>query len=1091
MKKISFFLLFIFILVSTVNTYASEENEGVVSSKIYSYNVVQDSEGNLKYTFYKSNDLLYSENTIFDIDELGIYNIQSDKTITIPFNLLTAQERYLNIRVKEEEKDYSEVTEIYVFSYQTDFHASNLTDIFNYYQMKLKETYNFNYIEDIQLFQSQIKNYLELFIKEIKETDELFEVIGLKGTYQKEMNDAIKRMELLNENNYQRHNLNEYILNNTTIIDDELQIIIDESLLTLSNNSEIESAVDLLNQALVNIDEYLSTKVTLVRQQVKDEFILYIGSNLNSDTLNIINKNITTINSNNYNIFLEVEIIRETLKIELDRYVLELQIEETILEITTYVTELTTSIDLELYNIITNYNQLLYDAISYDNLIEIKESALAEINNYLDQKVSLIQDQFVDFITNNQIITDQNILDIISNHKLKITTKNYNVDGYLDELILLTNEAIYQYNLTIYKTEIISNLNQYIDINFYKYKDVEKILIDQLINMINDRETEYSVDEAYKNAVNEIDLKITQYYNLKLNELRNELLDYASNYQVNLTKLIDDELKKIDKINHMDDDFINVFLLDTKQLIDQNIIYALKEKYIIDLESKLSTVSDLFNVIKDEILIEINDLINKQITIDDVNNVYQNLNLKVMNLINKEVVINKFINDFSVYKNKDKYTLNKLALLEDIYQNKLTVLVQTDNEFLSQKIEEIFLEFDKIPILEIKNSDYSLYDKVTNPNYQGVIQNEMGIYKNSKLNIKLISLAFYQQNLNDLLKKNGYKNHNILSGLDIGIENEKNINGVYKVALAIPSNIKQYKVLYIVYYENQNLEVIETKLIDDWLIFETTHFSNYFIVSFNKENKTLGIIIYLLSFILLLEIAYLFYKKNKDIIYKLNSFNLFFFIISSSLGIPIIIMLSILILIFLAIIIYEHSETRYKVLIKKEIIQNDIYIDSFEEKEGAIYNYSFLARLIQAPIESQKRYSDLKNYILSYPHVKILKSFKYERYMYKNKPVLKLWIHGNNLKVYYNLAVDKVDKEKYIIEDLSGVKKHESTPILYTIKGPRNLKYAYELIDLYFEFLEVKENRPYKDYTKKYLDKKTLIARDLIRVKYGKIKNKE
>lgn len=1091
MKKLLFFLSFIFIIVTTVNTYASEENEGVVSLKIYSYDVVQDSDGNLKYTFYKSENTLYDENTIFDIEELGVYNITSDKSITIPFTLLNDQERVLDIRVKEDGKEYSEYSEIYVFPYQTDYHASNLTNIFIYYQKRLKEIESLSYVNNIEEYKAELGGYLSLFLYEINNVDDVFEIIGIKAKYQKEMNNTVERLELLNENNYQIESLNAYILDVTSAVDDELQVIIDKAKLEISNNTNINNAIELFNQALLNIDNYLTTKVNLVKEQLNDEFTTYIGINLNADTLLIINKNLTSVNSKNYNIFEEVERIRETIKLELDRYLLEILIEETILEISEYVNDITSIIDLELYNIITLNNQLLYDAISNDHLKELKTNALNDIDNYLTNQVMLKQDEFMELITSTEIIDDKNILDIIENNKNKITSKNYNIEGILDDLLIITNEEIYQYYLTVYKNETINDLNEYIDINFYKYKVIESIFIEQLIKLINESKSEDNVDEAYLDAINQIEVKLNQYYTLKVTEVKNELIEYTSFYEVNLTKLIDEELKKIDKLNHMDDSFINQFLIDTKLLIDQNVIHALKEKYILELENKVNSVSELFDLEKESLIDEINELINKQTTIEDVHQIYETLSLKVLRLLDKENIINKFIVDYEIYKNKDKYTTTNLSALESIYLKQFETLVTLTNELLEEKIKEIFYELDKIPILEIKNSTYTLYDKVNNPNYQSVIQNDLGLYKYSKLSLEIINIKNHEKTLSYLLKKNGYRDYAILSGVSIYIENQNEINGIYKVGLAIPNEIKQNKELHVVYYDDQHFQVLDVKLIDDWLVFDTTHFSNYFIVSLHKGNKVLGIIIYILSFILLFEVAYLFYKRNQDILYKVNSFNLLFFVISSSLGIPIIVMLSILVVIFLALIIYEHSETKYKVVIKKEIVQNDIYIDTFEEKEGAIYNYSFLARLIQAPIESQKRYSDLKNYILRYPHVKILKSFKYERYMYKNKPVIKLWIHGNNLKVYYNLPIERIDKEKYLIEDLSHVKKHETTPILYFVKGPRNLKYAYELIDLYFEFLEVKENRPYKDYTKKYLDKKTLIARDLIRVKYGAIKNKE
>ncbi|VEU79822.1 hypothetical protein [Haploplasma axanthum] len=53
------------------------------------------------------------------------------------------------------------------------------------------------------------------------------------------------------------------------------------------------------------------------------------------------------------------------------------------------------------------------------------------------------------------------------------------------------------------------------------------------------------------------------------------------------------------------------------------------------------------------------------------------------------------------------------------------------------------------------------------------------------------------------------------------------------------------------------------------------------------------------------------------------------------------------------------------------------------------YNYSFVARMHQAPKESQERFSEIKNYLLTYEDVTIRKSWRNERFMYHGRPVVK------------------------------------------------------------------------------------------------------
>ena len=76
--------------------------------------------------------------------------------------------------------------------------------------------------------------------------------------------------------------------------------------------------------------------------------------------------------------------------------------------------------------------------------------------------------------------------------------------------------------------------------------------------------------------------------------------------------------------------------------------------------------------------------------------------------------------------------------------------------------------------------------------------------------------------------------------------------------------------------------------------------------------------------------------------------------------------------------------------------------------------------------------------------------------MYKGKPILKAWIHGNSLKLYYNLIPGSPSNTKYGITDVSYAKIHETTPTLLKVSGPRLLEYAKELVDMYMKDKETK-----------------------------------
>ncbi|VEU79825.1 hypothetical protein [Haploplasma axanthum] len=269
-------------------------------------------------------------------------------------------------------------------------------------------------------------------------------------------------------------------------------------------------------------------------------------------------------------------------------------------------------------------------------------------------------------------------------------------------------------------------------------------------------------------------------------------------------------------------------------------------------------------------------------------------------------------------------------------------------------------------------------------------------------------------------------------------------------------------------------------------------------------------------------------KSNKK---RLNSIVLpfLFFAINERLGKAIIIVLIVIILILLVYLVYLFIEVKKEKEVKvekkeeikiseeqpivtkkieKEVVQQPIVIEKKKEIEPVIikevkeepkeeliidnglyirYNYSFVARMHQAPKESQERFSEIKNYLLSYEGVTVRKSWRNERFMYQGKPIAKFWIHGNILDAYLNLDYEMLKDTKYEVEDLRGKRLHENTPVLFKVVGSRTLDYLKELIDMYMESVGgVKGEEQNIDYTVPYISKEELLKKDLIKVNYNK-----
>ena len=147
-----------------------------------------------------------------------------------------------------------------------------------------------------------------------------------------------------------------------------------------------------------------------------------------------------------------------------------------------------------------------------------------------------------------------------------------------------------------------------------------------------------------------------------------------------------------------------------------------------------------------------------------------------------------------------------------------------------------------------------------------------------------------------------------------------------------------------------------------------------------------------------------------------------------------------------------------------------------------ILNYSFQSRVHLAIPEALERYETVRAKLLSFEDVKDNETWKYERYIYRSKSVVKIKLQGKTMRLFFNLDPKTLD-EKYGIEDVSETKAHENTPSLLVVKGPRGVKYALELIDLYMKNHKAKtiENYVYHPLKFKRLSKLQLLKANLIK----------
>ena len=126
-----------------------------------------------------------------------------------------------------------------------------------------------------------------------------------------------------------------------------------------------------------------------------------------------------------------------------------------------------------------------------------------------------------------------------------------------------------------------------------------------------------------------------------------------------------------------------------------------------------------------------------------------------------------------------------------------------------------------------------------------------------------------------------------------------------------------------------------------------------------------------------------------------------------------------------------------------------------------ILNYSFESRVHLASPEAFARYEEIREKLLSYEDVKYNQTWKYERYTYRGKSIVKVKLQGKNMRLFFGIDPKEITDEKYNIEDMSTVKTHENTPSLLIVKGPRGVKHGMELIEQYAKTHQIKEKEDY------------------------------
>ncbi len=160
-----------------------------------------------------------------------------------------------------------------------------------------------------------------------------------------------------------------------------------------------------------------------------------------------------------------------------------------------------------------------------------------------------------------------------------------------------------------------------------------------------------------------------------------------------------------------------------------------------------------------------------------------------------------------------------------------------------------------------------------------------------------------------------------------------------------------------------------------------------------------------------------------------------------------------------------------------------VFSGIFGDRIYVTYDYSFESKLVQSTEEVQRRYYELSELLLSYK-IKKRRSWKKERYFLKGKNYVHMIFRGKTLCLCMAIAPESLEGTKYSFENVGGVKKYESVPVMVRVRSGRGCKYAAELIKMMFDEAGIPQKYQPEDKFEllPYEDKQQLIDRGAIKM---------
>ncbi len=689
------------------------------------------------------------------------------------------------------------------------------------------------------------------------------------------------------------------------------------------NGNELEEDKDytvaLENNTNVGHGNVLITGIGNYSGEIEEEFNI-LGKSLESEDIKVTkDSNCYIDNENNY--YFEISLYDETFDYTLVKDIdYEISFEQGINAVEFYVTgignyaeRLKFDINKASYLLTDDNITITYDEVTEENIMYLSDDEtypLVEIK-YNDTLLVLDTDYEVSFdgeYAYNSIIK-------LNIKGVKDYYINYNSSFRIESQDKKVNEIIEDA-----ATDIISSATKSsdLDLDSINFEDLTGLSKDDLLKAkeyYNNLE-QYIIDNKLDETVNK--RLEEQGYSIRIEaaDLASKLKDYLDKYATNAGYT---------NFNSQVDDVINALTVEEEKETLKEELLAYVHKHITpgtlnpihnsssnqnennknDNEQINSLIDEQFESVKYEQCLD-DSLRNDQLnnTIGQVHEI-KNVSLSIIKHTQKQTIAN---NNIEAYYNElvesGKYNEAQLALLKEVFdemQEEVLELLNDGNIDSQEELDKIVLKaIEKLSGVPITNLRAISEDGI-NVN----ISSSSGMASDTELKIsygaKNVSIAIGRaiNNNNVSGKEDGIlliKNKEVKEAFDIDlIENGdvvKEFNGTYTIKILLTDELKAFNNLQIIYITSDgNVEVHDTYIEGDYLVFTTTHFSTYYLLG-DKLFDFAPIIKILLAVIvsLIIFIVYLVLKIKKK---KINQLG----IISSLAFIPLSLVFSINVLV--------------------------------------------------------------------------------------------------------------------------------------------------------------------------------------------------